>query len=630
MLLPLVWGLLRAYAENDPDIQEQYDWKIPFFRPDDINTIDKSIENPNVMGFSCYIWNWSNHNAIAKKVKERFPECLIVFGGPQVPKDAVDIFENYPWIDIVVYGEGEQAFTEILKARRHGSYDQIKGIGINKGGKLIKTPERPRAIRELELPSAYIGRYYDDIIDQLNIEGVHWTALLETNRGCPYSCTFCDWGSATKSRISTFPMKRVNDELSYLAMKGVTTIAVTDANFGILPRDLKIAEKVVELKKTYQSPQYFYVQMSKGGSNNSLQIAKLLADHHLTFGVTLSLQSTNPKTLKSIKRENLANDKFQSLQKFANANKIPTYTELIIPLPDETFESFLESLDCCLREGIDELRIYQLSLLPNAELSSESSRNRYGLKSKWVLLPRNVSLENIETKNEFIEIVYETNTMTFRDLVESWIIGGAVQVFHVGYWLRFITEYVCRSKQIKTIDFYQSLVSFYREKDTSMVWKCLAVYQKMAERLEVRVEHEMDGKIWNIYPFQKCSFIIENNRTQFYGEIHQFVTEKYQLSLPLDLLEFQSDMIVKHTDNLENKISYSYDVDWFDYFTNRDLLSPVKKPITVTFENLNFGLDNDKFKMGSINEWLRVAVGLGKYRFNSLSLVNKITELNTR
>ena len=83
------------------------------------------------------------------------------------------------------------------------------------------------------------------------------TAIIETNRGCPYGCTFCDWGSATLSRIRKFDLERVFAELEWCARNGSTRIGLADANFGIFERDVDIAEKIAELKAQYGYPKMF-------------------------------------------------------------------------------------------------------------------------------------------------------------------------------------------------------------------------------------------------------------------------------------------------------------------------------------------------------------------------------------
>ena len=164
-------------------------------------------------------------------------------------------------------------------------------------------------------------------------------AHLETNRGCPFSCTYCDWGSATNSKVARMHLERVYLELEWFAKHKIEFIFCCDANFGMLPRDYEIVLKAVELKKKYGYPHVLSVQNTKNARERAYKVQKLLADSGLSKGVTLAMQSVDPHTLKSIKRDNISIEDYQELQRRFTKDGIPTYTEFILGLPGDTYES---------------------------------------------------------------------------------------------------------------------------------------------------------------------------------------------------------------------------------------------------------------------------------------------------
>jgi radical SAM superfamily enzyme YgiQ (UPF0313 family) len=134
----------------------------------------------------------------------------------------------------------------------------------------------------------------------------HWIGLLETNRGCPFSCTFCDWGSATQARVYTFDLDRLYREADWFADHKIEYIFCCDANYGMLPRDLEIARYMAETKKRLGYPHALSVQNTKNATERSYQVQKILSEAGMNKGVTIALQSVDPMTLKSIKRSNIS------------------------------------------------------------------------------------------------------------------------------------------------------------------------------------------------------------------------------------------------------------------------------------------------------------------------------------
>ena len=178
---------------------------------------------------------------------------LIVFGGPEVAITDPKLFVDNPFMDLVICYEGEITFKRVLKAFESRDWETVPGLLINRNGEAVKTEDAERIETLEEVPSPYLSGIFDDLIAKH--PEVTWQGTLETNRGCPFACTFCDWGSLTYNKVKKFELQRVFDELEWMAKHNFDWISITDANFGMFPeRDGMIADKIIEMQEKYGSP----------------------------------------------------------------------------------------------------------------------------------------------------------------------------------------------------------------------------------------------------------------------------------------------------------------------------------------------------------------------------------------
>ena len=170
----------------------------------------------DVVAFSTYVWNKNYNYELAKLLKRKKPEILTIFGGPEIPITDKEIFKKYPFMNVVIKGEGEITLKNLLIAIKDATPCKgIKGLlYIDHFGKLIDTGDADRIQNLDQIPSPYLTGVFDKIMaDNPDVE---WNVTIETNRGCPYSCTFCDWGLEEKLR--RFSMKRVKDEIDWMVV----------------------------------------------------------------------------------------------------------------------------------------------------------------------------------------------------------------------------------------------------------------------------------------------------------------------------------------------------------------------------------------------------------------------------
>ena len=345
---------------------------------------------PTVFLFSCYTWNHEKNLQIARLVERGLSSSLSVFGGPDVPKreaDAERYFAQHSCVDIAVRSEGEATFCDLLDRLTRtwrfdrdgipdlGSLGDVNGITYRApdGHGLTRTADRERIADLDSIPSPYLTGLYDHIPQRR-----HQTIILESNRGCPYGCTFCDWGSATLSRLRRFDLERVKQEMEWAAKRGMQNICFADANFGMLDRDIEIAEHAGSLRSKYGLPSGFHVNYAKSRPENLARLVHVLTKADLITAGLIALQTNDKDVLKAVKRSNIKLERYYALaSEFRSAN-LPLYTDVIVGLPGATVDTvrkdFQFGIDCEVH-----IMAHPTQLLVNSPMNDPEYRAAYGI-----------------------------------------------------------------------------------------------------------------------------------------------------------------------------------------------------------------------------------------------------------
>ena len=378
--LPYSVAMLQAYAQRHAANQDRFRFLPPLYKRVAISSAVDHLLAANIVGFSTYVWNAQISLEIARRLKLRRPDILIVFGGPHVPDHAEQLLRDNPFIDLAVHNEGEIAFLRILESfpsRDWSSFDGVSYIGPDG---YVRTAGGAR-IRDLdEIPSPFLEGVFDPLIAR-NPEET-WIGLWETNRGCPFKCTFCDWGSATANKVNQFGLERIKAEVQWFARHKIDFVFCCDANFGILKRDLEIAEYVAEVKRSTGFPKALSVQNTKNATERAYATQKMLSDSGLNKGVTLSMQSIDADTLRAVKRDNISLKTYFELQRRFARDRVETYSDMILGLPGETYDSFVNGIATLIENGQhNRIQFNNLSILPNAEMGDPDYQRRFGMKT---------------------------------------------------------------------------------------------------------------------------------------------------------------------------------------------------------------------------------------------------------
>ena len=361
-------GLLVAYAKLDDEVRKQADFVFTeHAREQSAEDIVQSFlsAGADLVAMSNYAWNYKKICEILEilsKTNGHVPRVLL--GGPNSAGEfGSDMMRAYPNITAMVEGEGEPAFRDIcVSLVRHPEKDPFVGsrncVTRAEDGSLVRPTELHRIKQLDEIPSPYLE----------GILPVDPSPLFyETNRGCPYRCSFCYWGNGNP-KIYRMSLDRVREEMEFFAKNKVRAFWIADANFGIFPTDAEIAEMMSEINARYGFPfTHVGVNWAKNSSDRVIEIASVLRQGRMSTSMTLAIQSVTPQAEKKSRRYSMVPSKFVSLIRTAEEKEIDTYTDLIWGLPGETIDDFLDGLDTVIHTGVPCIHIHQLALLPGTE-----------------------------------------------------------------------------------------------------------------------------------------------------------------------------------------------------------------------------------------------------------------------
>lgn len=387
---PLAAGLLAATLRLDPSLPGVEPRVLAARR--DPGVAAAALADADVAGLSLYTWNTRYALEVARLARVRNPALTVVAGGPSVPRrpEAIARFlDGFPWLDALVLGEGERAFCEIVRAVRDDApLASIAGVVARdrSGGAIGFGPPRARLTGD---GFAGVGSpYLDGTFAALEASGeiaAIGAAVLETNRGCPFACTFCDWGQATQSKVTELPGQRVDDELAWLAERKIPYLYLVDANFGIRRRDEDITRTIGELARAHGAPRFVFFHLTKNATARNLRTVEILREHGVATQVALSMQDFDPDVLVAIKRDNIRPTDALALRERCHAQGMPTINELLLGLPAQTGASLRSSVSSAITPyPADSFFLYPTRVLENAELAEPAYRARHGIETRSV------------------------------------------------------------------------------------------------------------------------------------------------------------------------------------------------------------------------------------------------------
>lgn len=425
-----------ALPDFDPKIVE-YTIKDPTFNI----VTDLYQHKPDVVGFSCYIWNIEETIRVIKMLKTVSPQTKIILGGPEVSYDVHDWLRRLEGeVDYIVMGEGEFSFKELLKYfNEEISLDEVPGICYLLDGK-VKIHPQPKKIDLREIASPY--RFEEDR-PHLGKR----IQYIETSRGCPFSCQFCL--SSIEVGVRYFNREKIKDDIRYLMDNGAKTIKFVDRTFNI--------------SRSYAMEMFqFLIDEHKPGVVFQFEItADIMRPEAIQFlndnapkglfRFEIGVQSTNDLTNELVKRRQNFEKLKRTVTMVKEGGKIDQHLDLIAGLPEEDYESFRKTFNDVFKMRPEELQLGFLKLLRGTGLRVEASRYGYTY----------VDIAPYE--------IFSNNVLTFDEIIRIKQAEDVLEKYWNDHRMDYTIEYLVTEVFETPFDFFQNFGTYWEEKGWSRI-----------------------------------------------------------------------------------------------------------------------------------------------------------------
>jgi radical SAM superfamily enzyme YgiQ (UPF0313 family) len=448
---PLGISMVASYAKKE--LKGEIEVEI-FKDPKDFNTYLKQNQ-PAIVCFSIYVWNTELSRKFAFSIRKKFPDIIIVAGGPSIPLQGqcADNFKTHKsGFDFWIWGEGELAFVELYRKLKDYNFNKeafIKSrtlspnVGYFSDEKLIVGETLPRISDLNQIPSPYTEGLCDKFF------GKKLIPTVETNRGCPYACTFCQEGDLYFNKIRCFSRGNIHKELEYITQQAVNAdlnfgqIMIVDSNFGMFDEDLVTSQKIVDLMEKYNWPHHLMVSTAKNTKKRIIEISKMMKG---SITPAASVQSTDPSVLKMIKRTNLPFEDVIRIAKTTDTDGALSHSEIILCLPGDSKKAHFKSVLDMIEAGISSIRLYQYSLLPGTEGASAQSLKQFDMETRFRVRTTDLGFyqiyEDVVWVAEVEAISVANNTMTYSDYRDCRALDLTVEIFHNNGAFREIAKFL--------------------------------------------------------------------------------------------------------------------------------------------------------------------------------------------
>jgi radical SAM superfamily enzyme YgiQ (UPF0313 family) len=455
-IFPLNIGYIAAYAQKI--FPEKIDFKL-FKYPDKFMEQFKK-DTPDVVAFGNYTWNVDINKKISKWVKSLSSKTIVVFGGPNLnysPEGYKKFFSSHEAVDFCIPYQGETPFVNLLKEifNNNLNLSSLKSKPIDgilyydkKNNTIVQGNLVPK-IKDLDIiPSPYLTGLLDEFFE------TNLIPIVETNRGCPYRCTYCCQGVSSHNTMEFYSLERVKEELSYIAhkVKNTNILLTADSNFGIVKRDIDIAKHIAKLTEETGYPRKVIVAWAKN-QPKIFEIAKILKNINLD----MSLQSLDEIVLKSVKRQNIDLKVFRdTVDKINKEGGIPG-TEIILALPGETKQSHLNTLRQLFDWDVALIVCYMCLLLEGSEMSLTKEKGELKCQTKFRLMDNAFGKYDGITSFEVEEGIRSLPTMSEEDILYFRPVHWLIQYL----WnYRFYYDFLkfLKSLEINPLDYIIKLI----------------------------------------------------------------------------------------------------------------------------------------------------------------------------
>ena len=596
---PYLWATAKTYYEEQGQHPDRWEWYDPMLVSDDWESdLDRAIAlNPTIIGFSLYTWNEGTFNLMASQIKEKLPNCIVVFGGPQQDvKYNKEYFRQKPYVDLVVPGDayGEIIFKELLDKVSESPDSTLDPTGIPycyypDNERNVVYQDSPIDKRNFEWPSNPFRAQQEYFDRHLADHEARWI-MIETSRGCPYRCSFCDWGGGTYTKTVKKPFGTVLDEIRWIGENKLMGLYIADANFGLFDIDIEYAKKIVEANKEYGFPKVVTIQPTKTKIKNLETIFEIFAEAKLLPQFKIAVEDLNEHVLKNIDRVDFPfEEKMDMLDRLRQKFDLPVFVEGIFGLPGSSKDTMQKDIERTLGRGVEFPLNHPWVLLPETpayapeyrekfKLVTVKNKNGIGVSTIPIKLkPGHTGTPGVTTTSDTgmdltAEYVVGTYSYTPKDYVEMTAIQIFVSTLHNGNILNLVGRYMRQFHNVAWGDFYISIKKFLESHQTLG-----PKFIKVEQVIQDWVDGKADG-VWidweddfpyEMQPYNYLALIALTNPKDFFHSIGNHLAEKFNDQKIVDLCKYAMFNVFHIDYQIGKKESFNY--NWHGWANGQPL-----------------------------------------------------------
>ncbi|USK51397.1 B12-binding domain-containing radical SAM protein [Bacillus sp. CMF12] len=452
---------LKAYAQPEFDVElAEYTIKDPV-----MNIVTDLVrKKPDVIGFSCYIWNIEETIKVIKMIKKIDPSIHIAVGGPEVTYDVADWMNNIKEFDYIVIGEGEETFKQLLtELNGTMNMENVHGLAFRENGQVRINPQRNK-LDLRELPSPF--RFEEDI-PHLSKR----VTYIETSRGCPFSCQFCL--SSIEVGVRYFDREKIKDDIRYLMKNGAKTLKFVDRTFNI--------------SRSYALEMFqFLIDEHLPGTVFQFEItADIMRPEVIEFlnkeapaglfRFEIGVQSTNDYTNELVMRKQNFDKLCRTVTMVKDGGKIDQHLDLIAGLPEEDYDSFKRTFNDVFAMRPEELQLGFLKMLRGTGLRLRAEDHQY-----------------IYMDHSPYEIL-GNNVLSFDDIIRIKQVEDVLEKYWNDHRMDATVEYLVTKVFPTPFDFFQEFGSYWEKKGWSRIGHQLEdLFKRLFEFLQSKEIADLD------------------------------------------------------------------------------------------------------------------------------------------
>ncbi|WP_017753477.1 B12-binding domain-containing radical SAM protein [Calidifontibacillus oryziterrae] len=442
-------------------------------------------KKPDVIGFSCYIWNIEETIKIIKMLKKIKPELIVILGGPEVTYDTKEWMEKITEVDFIVIGEGESTFKSLLTEITTGhNYHNVAGIAYRNADTVILNPQREK-LDLTTIPSPY--RFPEDI-PSLSKRVVY----VETSRGCPFTCQFCL--SSIEVGVRYFNREKIKEDILYLMDNGAKTIKFVDRTFNI---SRSYAMEMFQFLIDHHYPGTVF-QFEITADIMRPEVIQFLNEHAPAglFRFEIGVQSTNDYTNELVKRKQNFEKLARTVTMVKEGGEIAQHLDLIAGLPEENYHSFKKTFNDVFAFEPEELQLGFLKMLRGTGLRMQAKEFGY-----------------IYQDNSPYEIL-GNNVLSFHDILRIKQVEDVLEKYWNDHRMDYTIKYLVQNSFDSPFDFFQAFGSYWNNRGWS------------------RIGHQLEDLFSRLLTFLRDSNIKDNEIIEGLMKYDYLISQKYKPRKP--------------------------------------------------------------------------------------------------